>query len=85
MLRIYHTEGDRLVELDRFYEKGSWLCLINPTDEEIQHVSEKTGITHDFLKDPLDDEERPRIEIEPGQILIIIKVPVARGSAGSEF
>ncbi|HHV33973.1 MAG TPA: magnesium transporter CorA family protein [Syntrophomonadaceae bacterium] len=84
MLRVYHTVDDQLIK-DHPCEKGSWLCLINPTEEEIQLVNKQTGITYDFLKDPLDDEERPRIEIEPGQILIIIKVPVARGKKGAEL
>jgi len=82
-LKVYHTVEEQIVELDHIDEKGSWLCLINPSEEEIKQVSGKTGITHDFLKHPLDNEERPRIEVEPGQFLIIIKVPVERGSEGS--
>jgi len=88
MLKVYLTVGDKLMELDAksdIYEKGSWLCLIKPTDEELQQVHEQTGIFLDLLKDPLDDEERPRIEVEPGQILIIIKIPVARKVDGSEY
>jgi magnesium transporter len=85
MLKVYHTVDDHVSVREQPSEKGSWLCLINPTEEEIQLVSRHTGITYDFLKDPLDDEERPRIEIEPGQILIIIKVPVARGKEEAEF
>ncbi len=82
-MKVYHTVEEQIVELDHIDEKGSWLCLINPSEEEIKQVSGKTGITHDFLKHPLDNEERPRIEVEPGQFLIIIKVPVERGSEGS--
>jgi magnesium transporter len=85
MLKVYHTADDRVVEREHIDGKGSWLCLINPTEKEMQLVSSRTGITHDFLKDPLDDEERPRIEIEPGQILIIIKVPVAKGQKDAEI
>lgn len=88
MLKVYRTVNDKLLELDAssdVYEKGSWLCLISPTDEELQKVSEQTGIFHDLLKDPLDDEERPRIELEPGQILIIIKIPVTRRADGSDY
>ncbi len=83
MLKVYHTVNEKIVELDHIGEKGSWLSLINPSEDEIQQVSKVTGITLDFLKHPLDDEERPRIEVEPGQFLIIIKVPVARGTEGS--
>lgn len=86
MLKVYYTADDHVLEKDENnIEKGSWLCMINPTEEEIEWVSRHTGITHDFLGDPLDDEERPRIEVEPGQILIIIKVPVARGKSRVEI
>ncbi|HBG22191.1 MAG: magnesium transporter CorA family protein [Syntrophaceticus sp.] len=85
MLRVYRTVEEGQVSQEAEICEKAWLSLINPTEEEIQMVSEKTGITRDFLKDPLDDEERPRIEIETGQILIIIKVPVARGKKGAEL
>lgn len=84
MLRVYRTAEDGQVVQNAEICGKSWLSLINPTEEEIQMVSEKTGITRDFLKDPLDDEERPRIEVETGQILLIIKVPVARPERGVE-
>jgi len=57
-------------------EKGVWINLANPTDDEINKVSKETGIQYDFLKYSLDDEERPRVEIDEGQILIIINVPI---------
>ncbi|HBI26634.1 MAG TPA: magnesium transporter, partial [Peptococcaceae bacterium] len=64
MLRVYRTVEEGQVSQEAEICEKAWLSLINPTEEEIQMVSEKTGITRDFLKDPLDDEERPRIEIE---------------------
>lgn len=82
MLRIYRNVEDGQVVQSAEICGKSWLSLINPTEEEIQMVSEKTGIIRDFLRDPLDNEERPRIEVETGQILIIIKVPVARPEQG---
>lgn len=84
MLRVYLTvENGQVIQNTEICPKA-WLSLINPTEEEIQMVNEKTGITRDFLKDPLDDEERPRIEVETGQTIIIIKVPVVRDERGAE-
>lgn len=84
MLRVYLTvENGQVIQNTEICPKA-WLSLINPTEEEIQMVSEETGITRDFLKDPLDDEERPRIEVETGQTIIIIKVPVVRDERGAE-
>jgi len=41
-------------------------------------VAAATGIAMDFLRYPLDDEERPRVELEENQMLIIIDVPVIK-------
>jgi magnesium transporter len=49
--------------------------MIAPTEEELQMVSSDTGAFYDFLRYPLDDEERPRMEIEDKQILTIIDIP----------
>lgn len=78
MLGTYRTVGTELVEVElgTASEKGTWINLIAPTEEEINKVSLDTGICIDFLRYPLDDEERPRIEYEEGQILILINVPI---------
>ncbi|AFV10654.1 magnesium transport protein CorA [Thermacetogenium phaeum DSM 12270] len=88
MLKVYRTVEEQLLEIDEgdhLYEKGAWICLINPTDEELNRVSTHTGINRDLLRHPLDDEERPRIEVDTGQILIIIKIPVTRQHGEAEF
>lgn len=78
MLRVFRTEAEKLVELQGLDGKDSWICLIAPTEDEINEVSRKTGIESDFLRHPLDDEERPRIEPNSNQILIIVKIPVKK-------
>jgi magnesium transporter len=49
--------------------------MIAPTEEELQMIASDTGAFYDFLRYPLDDEERPRMEIEDKQILTIIDIP----------
>ncbi|MDD2497236.1 MAG: magnesium transporter CorA family protein [Desulfitobacteriaceae bacterium] len=75
MINIYRTVNDELVQLQS-PEKGAWINITNPSEEELQHAAAMTGIFYDFLKYPLDDEERPRVEIEDNQLLIIISVPI---------
>lgn len=76
MLAIYKTVDDALVSLDKI-EKGCWVNLINPTEQEILQVTEATGLDYDFLKYPLDDEEIPRVETEEEeQVMIIIHAPI---------
>jgi magnesium transporter len=56
-------------------EKGCWIHMIAPTEDELQMIAADTGAFYDFLRYPLDDEERPRMEIEDKQILTIIDIP----------
>ncbi len=75
MLAIYRTIENLLQKVDEA-EKGDWINLTNPTQEEILATAEATGIYEDFLRYPLDDEELPRVESEDDQIMIIINVPI---------
>lgn len=55
-------------------EPGSWIDLINPTQEEIEHIMDKTGVSKNRIRAALDEDERSRFDIE-NDILIIIRVP----------
>lgn len=80
MLTIYQsTPDDELVQIDHF-AKGAWINLINPTEEEINAVVENTQIYSDFIRYSLDEEERPHIEFEDNQLLIIISVPIRQNA-----
>lgn len=79
MLKIYKSIGETLVETKVLGEKGSWVNLINPSKEERQMVARQVGLPLDFLEYPLDEEESSRIEVEEGSVMIIIRVPIAKG------
>ncbi len=76
MLEIYKTQasGHELVSLD-FMEKGCWINLVAPTEEEIDLVVKNIEVERDFLRDALDDEEKPRIDVDEDQTLIIVDIP----------
>ncbi|MCD6489952.1 MAG: magnesium transporter CorA family protein [Thermodesulfobacterium sp.] len=80
MFRIYKSEKGLLVPAEK-PSPHTWVCLFNPSEEEISYIEQKFQILPEFLRDPLDEEERPRIEREENQILIILRVPevVSRG------
>ena len=81
MLAVYNTIDSIIVKTHELEEKGSWINLVNPTEEEITLVTKASGIECDyFIKDVLDDEERPRIETENSQILVIINVPIIQNT-----
>lgn len=48
---------------------------MNPTPDEINTLVETLHVEPDFIRDPLDDEERSRVEYEDGNVLIIIDIP----------
>lgn len=80
MLTVYNTIDNTIVRTDKPEEKGSWINMINPTEAEIELVTKATGIECDFIRDVLDDDERPRIETEDNQILVIINVPIIQNA-----
>ncbi|KJR48286.1 Magnesium and cobalt transport protein CorA [Desulfosporosinus sp. I2] len=79
MLAVYNTVDDIICNINKLEEKGTWINMVDPTEEEIGLVTKTTGMECDyFIKDVLDDEERPRIETENNQILVIINVPIIK-------
>ena len=79
MLKIYNTGKDtnKFKEINTF-EKGSWINLVNPSEEEIKKVCDNLQIQEDFIRDSLDFEEKARIDIEEddGTILFVVDVPI---------
>jgi magnesium transporter len=77
LLRIYKNDGINYQELGiEELVRNTWINLVNPTVDELLLIAEKTNTPIDFLKAALDEEERPRIEIEDECALILINIPV---------
>lgn len=76
MIKKYLTnmETNKLEETET-YQKGSWINLISPTEEEIREVCTNIKVEEDFLRYPLDYEEKARIDQEEDAVLFIIDVP----------
>lgn len=81
MMEIFkNVEGTvKLQKLDKI-EKGCWVNLEAPTEAELSILEKQFNIIPNFLRDPLDEEERPRIDIEDNQILIIVDIPYSSNS-----
>ena len=56
-------------------EKGAWINLSSPNEDELAEISEVTGFPAEYLKAALDEEESPRIESDNGNTLILIDLP----------
>ncbi len=78
MIKILKTEDNKKLLKLSISEavSGSWFSLIAPNEEEIKQVSLVLGLDEDFLLNSLDLDERSRIEIEDGNILIITNLPI---------
>lgn len=78
-MKIYKTDvKDNKTTCIENIEKGTWINLCAPSDDEINKVCEKLEIEEDFLRYALDYEEKARIDIdeESGSILYIIDTPI---------
>lgn len=76
MLKVYRSNTQGQLALINQFVKGTWIHLINPTEQEINDVVLAAQIPDYFIKDPLDPEEKSRIEKEDEGTLIIIDLPI---------
>ena len=79
LLKIYNTdiETNEFQEIKEF-KKGSWINLVNPSENEIKKVCENINIQEEFIRDALDFEEKARIDQEDDDntILFVVDVPI---------
>lgn len=86
MIKIYKTHNSILekkmfsisetLEIEKLTEKNTWIHLSNPTEEEIKVIKNGFNIPEEHIRAALDEEEKARLEIDDGIILLIIDVPV---------
>jgi magnesium transporter len=82
MVKFYKSVNDELVQFEEF-EDGVWVHMTNPSEDEIQQVSKATGIESEFIRPALDEEERPRIETDNGQTLILVDIPTVENDGST--
>ena len=88
MIKIYNSEleTNELKQVKNI-EKGSWINMINPTEDEIKKVCQAVNIQEDFIRYSLDYEEKARIDEEDddGTILFIVDVPIIEKEKDQEI
>jgi magnesium transporter len=82
-MQILKTIDNKLTKLKEI-EVGAWVHLENPSEEEMELVSQKLNIEVIHLKAALDEEERSRIEVESDYSLIIVDTPILIHSEDSK-
>jgi magnesium transporter len=83
MIKIFKTFGG-YNEINE-PQKKCWINTINPTQDEIQRLTNDFGVPNDLIKDILDQDERPRIEFDDIWTLIILRIPVEVKNNGVPF
>ena len=77
MMKIFRTVDEQgLFRETTKLERGCWINLVNPSVQEINTLCNSIGVLEDFLRYPLDQEERARIDVEDDQTLILIDLPI---------
>lgn len=74
MIKYYISDGPVVRTIDEAKE-GSWVCMVKPTEEEINLISKKFTIDTNDLKSALDADERSRIESEDNYTMILVNIP----------
>lgn len=80
----YYKNNNGLIQTESL-ENNCWINAICPTIEETKFLLQELQIPEDFYNDIEDIDERPRIEIENGWFLIIIRVPFKSNDAKLPF
>lgn len=75
MLSYYKTVDGRITELQNC-EPGCWISCVDPQEDEINGLIQSFGIEPDFFRAAMDEEETSHIDMEDGNTLIVIDVPV---------
>ena len=87
MVKVYNSdiETNELKTIKEL-KKGSWINMVNPTDDEIKKVCKELKIEEEFIRYSLDYEEKARIDEEDdGTTLFIVDVPIIEKDKKSEI
>ena len=88
MIRLYNTDMQtNKLENVGTYTRGTWIHMVDPSDNEIKEVCQNINIKEDFIRYALDNEEKARIDVEDEDdtILFIIDIPVTEKSQSGGY
>ncbi|MBP7396492.1 MAG: magnesium transporter CorA family protein [Flavobacterium sp.] len=74
-MKAFYKNNNGLFE-SKEWTPNCWINVECPTEEEKKYLLEDLKVPEEFYNDIEDIDERPRIEIENGWTLIIIRIPV---------
>jgi magnesium transporter len=77
MITIYQkTVKDARMRTLKQMKVGSWIHVVDPSEEEIDHIVANFDLEEGHVRDALDPFEVPRLEKKDGVIYIFTRIPV---------
>jgi magnesium transporter len=84
MIKYFATDKNLTLSQVDGYKKQCWVDLVSPTDDEVELISEQTGVPEDMIKAALDEEERARTEFDDGNSLFVVDCPIIEEGDGGD-
>lgn len=78
-IRMSTNTGIDEYDIDQL-EKGCWIDVVAPTEEELDEIIKATHIDKEYLTASLDAEEKSRTEMDEDQLLVVIDIPFLRSN-----
>lgn len=77
MIKTYkNTIHNRtLKEVNDFTSLG-WTCITKPSEEDLEKINKKLGVSMETLHDCLDEYELPRIKTEKGNLIVTLRAAI---------
>jgi magnesium transporter len=73
------VRGEKLLETSKF-RTGAWIHAEAPSEDELKTLTQKFGLDADLLRDALDPDEIPRIEVDEDIIYIYMRYAARAGN-----
>lgn len=88
MVKMYSmNQAQTKIEETKEFIRGTWINMVNPSEEEIKNVCQNVRMQDEFIRYALDYEEKARIDIdeEDDTVLFVIDVPILEKGKGVEL
>ncbi|MGQ1910405.1 magnesium transporter CorA family protein [Marinifilum sp. RC60d5] len=83
MITIFKTFGG-CTEI-KSVQPGCWIHVVEPTQNEIECLTEQFQLPNDTISDILDADERPRVEYDDDWSLVIMRIPIRTTNNGVPY
>lgn len=62
------------------YRRGTWVYVEDPSEDEVQQLTDRFKLEPGFLEDALDEDEQPRLERENDQVYLFVRFPYRKSN-----